>query len=151
VDYLFLSLGDPFYRQEWPHGDRIYNELHETQSIYTSAWCFSKASWEWMREHWNRPLKTQLGWDYSLSFAMWEAKRKSLYPLVSRCRNIGREGVHSYPEFFDKNVAPAIYSLDQTKPPGFEITYNMDSEPVSQWIQTELSATEDRYGHLRNK
>jgi glycosyltransferase involved in cell wall biosynthesis len=147
--YAFLSLGDPMYRKGRVHSHEVY-EIHESQSIYTSAWCFSREQWQRMQSHWNRPLKTQLGWDWSLSYTLWEQKWRALYPLVSRARNIGRVGVHSHPEFFDANIAPARYS-DGAKAPAFYVTYKMDGEPQPQWITDELAATEDRYGHLRNR
>jgi len=138
-DYAFCSLGDPHYRKVVPR-DENYREIHECRSIYTSAWCFSRAQWERMRPEWNRQLKTQLGWDWSLAMAMHEYGWKSLYPLVSRARNIGRVGVHSHEEFFDREIAGAVYS-DGRHTEEFAITYRMGSESTPDWIQRELKET----------
>lgn len=135
-EYLYMSLGDPHYRKEAPAAES-YCEIHECRSIYTSAWCFTRAAWEQMRPHWNRPLKTQLGWDWSLSFAMNEHGWKSIYPLVSRAHNIGREGVHSYPEFFDTNIGPTVFS-DGRKVDRFDIAYKIGPGDTPAWIQNEL-------------
>ena len=148
--YSFLSLGDPMYRQG-PYAKKELMDLHESQSIYTGAWCFTKQQWQMISKDWNHPLKTQVGWDWSLSYNLWHWGFKSLYPLVSRARNIGRIGVHSHPEFFDAHIAPARFSDGTAVPIGFKIAYRMDGEPTPQWIVDEEAATEDRYVHLRNK
>jgi len=148
--YQFCSLGDPMYRQG-PFDKRELMDLHESQSIYTGAWCFTKQQWQRISARWNQPLKTQVGWDWSLSYTLHQNGWRSLYPLVSRARNIGRVGVHSHPEFFDTHIAPARFSDGSAVPIGFKIAYRMDGEPVPQWIVDEEAATEDRYAHFRDK
>ncbi len=149
-EYVYCSLGDPHYRTERAL-ENEYRDVHECRSIYTSAWCFTKFEWAWMREWWNRHLRTQVGWDWSLAYAMETHNKRSLYPLVSRAKNIGRVGVHSYPEFFDEKIAPARGSDGRPLPFDMAVTYRMGSETLPNWITEELKATEDRYAYLRNK
>lgn len=141
-EYAFLNLGDPAYRQVAKEED--YPTVRETRSLYTSAWCFTDKSWVVMREFWNRPLVTQLGWDWSLSYTINEHNWRGLAPIVSRARNIGREGVHAYPAWFDIHVALAAFSDGRES--GFRIERHFEGHP--DWFTREVNA---QYGrHERN-
>jgi len=141
-DYLFMSIGDPKYSKVAPEESEYEQLVEERYSIYTSAWCFTRGSWEKMLETWNRPLSTQLGWDWSLSTSMHENGWKSMYPLVSRARNVGRVGVHAYAEWFDQNVAPARYS-DGRQITGIRVKKLAD-EPLPEWLRAELAASKGK-------
>ena len=68
------------------------------------AWCLSRWQWPFIRDHWNKKVVNPSGWDWSLRYAMNVAGKKSLHPVLSRCKNIGREGgVHESPDSFDKS------------------------------------------------
>jgi hypothetical protein len=138
-DYLFMSIGDPKYAKG-PATDEEYAQLvEERYGIYTSAWCFTKDSWTKMRSVWNHPMRTQLGWDWSLSTSMHSNGWKSIYPVVSRARNIGRVGVHAYAEWFDQNVAPARCS-DGRPISEVKVKRLDEREPLPEWLRAELAA-----------
>lgn len=141
-EYLFMSVGDPKYTKSPPEEWEYEQLVEERYSIYTSAWCFTRGSWEKMLGAWNRPLRTQLGWDWSLSTSMHDNGWKSLYPTVSRSKNVGRVGVHAYAEWFDQNVAGARHS------DGRQITNirvkKLTDEPLPEWLKSELAANAKR-------
>lgn len=140
-DYAYLCLGDPSY--SYDARDEDYSTVRDTQKLYTSAWCFTKKSWEIMREFWNRPLQTEQGWDWSLSYTLLEHNWRGLAPVVSRARNIGREGVHSFPAWFDEHVAKAAFSDGRESK--FRIERHYESPPG--WFEREVNA---QYGRQRN-
>jgi hypothetical protein len=145
--YHFASLGDPDYRKS-PPADADYDKILETQGLYTSGWCFTRAGWSTIRERWNRLLRTQIGWDYSLSYTAWEQKWRSLAPLVSRAQNIGRIGAHSTAEFFDANVAASTFS-DGRKFDRFTLAHVVDVTSTPPWIADEVAAKEDMMASVR--
>lgn len=134
--YRYLNLGDPKYSTA---ESVVFSKgrVVPDRALYSSAWCFTKKSWSLMRDVWNCRLLTQKGWDWSLSYHMsdtWVA----LSPELSRVKNVGREGVHSYPEFFDANIAGAVVSNGEpTK------DYYIDSvepHPLGDWWMKEKEA-----------
>jgi hypothetical protein len=145
--YHYASLGDPDYRKS-PPDDADYGKILETQGLYTSGWCFTRAGWSAIRERWNRLLRTQIGWDYSLSYTAWEQKWRSLAPLVSRAQNIGRVGAHSTAEFFDANVAESTFS-DGRKFDRFTLAHVVDVTSTPPWIADEVAAKEDMMASVR--
>ena len=106
------------------------------------AWCLSQWQWPFVRDSWNKKVATPTGWDWSLSYAMRIAKRRSLHPILSRCRNIGREGgVHESPETFDQSQSGLVYS-DGTHEGDYKIVVRVpDSElqKLEPWMLPELS------------
>ena len=145
--YHYASLGDPDYRKSPPTGDG-YGKILETQGLYTSGWCFTRAGWSVIRERWNRLLRTQIGWDYSLSYTAWEQKWRSLAPLVSRAQNIGRVGAHSTAEFFDANIAESTFS-DGRKSDHLKLVHVVDVTSTPPWIADEVAAKEDMMASVR--
>ena len=142
--YVLGSLGDPSYRKVWPEDvEASYRALYNSEGLYTSGWCLTKGAWAKIAPHWNQRLKTQLGWDYSLGFTMWEQGWKMLHPEIGRAQNIGRTGVHAYPEWFDANVAGAICS-DGRRVNDFVLVHNI-VPPIPEWIRGELEEPTYRY------
>lgn len=75
------------------------------------AWCTTKWQWPFIKASWDRKWVPPTGWDWSLSYAMRLERRRALHPVLSRCRNIGREGgEHETPETFDQTQTGLVYS-----------------------------------------
>ena len=106
------------------------------------AWCMSKWQWPFVRDYWNKKVVNPSGWDWSLSYAMRLDKRRTLHPVLSRCKNIGREGgVHEYPEWFDKSQGGLVYSDGMYAGPYKIVVKIPDSEleKLEPWMLPEVA------------
>jgi hypothetical protein len=74
------------------------------------AWCMSKYQWPFVKCAWESKREPPHGWDFSLSYNMRLARKKTLHPVVSRCANIGEFGVHETPESFRKTQLGVLIS-----------------------------------------
>ena len=105
------------------------------------AWCLSRYQWPFVRDSWNKKIKFPMGWDWSLSYAMRLEKKRALHPVLSRCRNIGREGgVHESVETFDHSQLGLTYS-DGTYSGDYRIVARIPDSELEQldpWMTLEL-------------
>jgi hypothetical protein len=133
--YAWLSLGN--FDKSWKCSGDPYPLIREEQdfTLCTAAFALARESWANMRERWATGLRTVHGWDWELSFKAWENRWKALTPVVSRCTNIGRVGIHSYVEFFDAHVAGALHSDGRTTK-----NFTIEERPLNtpEWVRTEL-------------
>ena len=111
------------------------------------AWCTSRWQWPFIRDHWNKKVVNPSGWDWSLSYAMRLDKRRALHPVLSRCKNIGREGgVHEYPEWFDQSQGGLVYSNGTYAGPYKVVAKIPDSEleRLEPWMLPELERSKQK-------
>jgi hypothetical protein len=108
------------------------------------AWAMSKHQWPFVKDSWNKKQEPPNGWDFSLSFALCTAGRRTLHPFLSRCKNIGRlNGVHETYESFDKTQVGLEHS-DGTYRGLYRVAARLpDSElfKIEDWMRTELYAS----------
>jgi hypothetical protein len=136
--YAWLSIGN--FDKRWECVGDPYAVVREEQEykLCTAAFVLSKESWQKVGPRWCEATKLMQGWDWQLSMVAYLEKWKSLTPVVSRCTNIGRVGVHSYSEFFDEHVAGALHS-DGRHTPDF-LVERRDFGPIPEWVRAELAA-----------
>jgi len=99
-------------------------------------------AWEKVRSQWACPLKSQLGWDFSVSYVIWKNGWKLIAPRVGRATNIGRCGRHATPGWFVQNIAGSVCS-DGRSTGYFYVVPNTAAETPS-WIVDELNCKEAR-------
>lgn len=143
-EYALCSLGRVACAPEDPR------RVDECCGLGTSwAYCFTQESWRWMRERWNSKKAEPLGWDWSLTYEMYRAKKKALIPALSRVYNIGREGgVNAYPEWWDENMRlavvssglPASFFLNKIEQSS-GLVQNSDIWTAPEWIMDEIRAS----------
>ena len=104
------------------------------------AWCLPACHWPFVQDSWDRKTLPPNGWDFSLSFSMRLAKRRALHPILSRCQNIGKTGVHSNPEDFKRTEEGIIHSDGSYAGPYKIVGRVPDSEfnVVDDWMVAEL-------------
>jgi hypothetical protein len=106
--YLFCSLGK---NSKDPLDATVPEKLDEYPGLASPhAWCFTRSAWDQMRPSWNSKTETPTGWDWSLAMEMYLHGWKALAPQLARALNIGRQGVHSHPEWFDANMVGQVVS-----------------------------------------
>ena len=75
------------------------------------AWSLTRWQWPMVAESWNSKICFPRGWDYSLSLAMRLNRQRALHPVLSRCRNVGREGgTNETASSYDETQGNLIYS-----------------------------------------
>jgi hypothetical protein len=96
--------------------------LKETSGFCPWGYCITKKMFEkWLKQNWMRHkldlnlifyklgwyrLCNQIGYDWFISAVMKKNNLKSLTPVLSRTRNIGREkGTHCTPELYDQQFS----------------------------------------------
>jgi hypothetical protein len=112
-DYLLLNFFNKSFDYKMPL------VLKETNSFCPWGFCFTKGSYEkWIKPNWMyHPFNLNLilhkvsggkvgkniGWDCSVFKILIKNNLKTLTPVLSRSKNIGRKnGYHCTPELFDK-------------------------------------------------
>jgi hypothetical protein len=145
-DYLLMAMCNhrDFGRGKNP-GDVPDDPSYIAEAAHIAApfaWCLSKWQWPFVRDSWNKKVVNPSGWDWSLSYAMRLAKRRALHPILSRCKNIGREGgVHESVESFDQSQGGLVYS-DGTYEGDYKIVVRVpgsELERLEPWMLPELS------------
>lgn len=81
--------------------------LMECKDFCPWGWCFSKKSFEdYIVPNW---MSDERGWDWSINKTMKAYNLKSLRPVLSRSRNIGRDlGTHCTPELYDHDFPSSL-------------------------------------------
>jgi hypothetical protein len=103
------------------------------------AWALSKHQWPFVKATWCTKFLGPNGWDFSLSYNMRLARKKSLHPVVSRCQNIGEIGMHETPASFAKTQKDLIIS-DGTYAGGFRVVGKLPHEElmkIDDWMASE--------------
>ena len=145
-DYLLMAMCNhrDFGRGKNP-GDVPDDPSYIAEAAHIAApfaWCLSRWQWPFVRDSWNKKVVNPSGWDWSLSYAMRLAKKRSLHPILSRCKNIGREGgVHESVESFDQSQGGLVYS-NGTYEGNYKIVVRVpDSElqRLEPWMLSELN------------
>ena len=92
--YLLMNLFNTSKTAERP------SEVEKTDAMCPWGWCFTRKQWNhWLCPNW---MSDARGWDFSIVEMMRRLNFKSLTPIVSRTRNIGREGGANHtPELHD--------------------------------------------------
>lgn len=74
------------------------------------GWACPRFTWNtWIAPYWNHKRTGKIGWDWSVSKTMKDNGLSALCPVLSRSRNIGREGgVHQRPEEFDQEMTGLV-------------------------------------------
>lgn len=103
------------------------------------AWAANKSQWPFLRAVWLAKLSAPNGWDFSISYWMRLARKRALHPVLSRCRNVGRVGMHETPDSFSRTQEGLKFS-DGTYVGGFRIVGRLPQEEllkVDDWMETE--------------
>ncbi len=127
------------------HSREADRPLDIIESPVFSAWGWAITRDNWLnviRPEWNQKNKMlPIGWDWSVSLTIQRHGLKTLHPILSRVRNIGRDnGTYETPSHWDKWAKDLIIS------PGgfgndFRITDRLDIlPPVEQWVTDEIEA-----------
>ena len=108
------------------------------------AWCMSNHQWPFVKSSWNKKKCAPTGWDFSLSYAMRLERRRALHPVVSRCKNIGREGGENQtPESFDRTEADVLFS-DGEYPGPYKVVARLEDDELmrlNDWMMPEYPET----------
>ena len=110
------------------------------------AFCLSRWQWPFVQSTWCCKKLPPDGWDYSLSYAMRFAKHRALHPVLSRCKNIGREGgVHESNKSYDA-VNEGLTHSDGSYSGNYKIVVRVpDSElvKIDPWMVLEWEASKE--------
>lgn len=142
-DYLLLGMcnhrdfGTP--RANMPdHPQYLAEALHIPSPF---AFAMSNHQWPFVKATWHMKKKYPVGWDWSLSMAMRMSRRKCLHPVLSRCKNIGREdGTNETPATFDQTQVGIRYSPGDYLGP-YEVAARMEDSQLLRpdpWMVAEL-------------
>ena len=143
-DYALMSMCNhrDFGRGHNP-GDIPDNPEYVVEAAHISspfAWCTTRWQWPYIKSTWNRKELPPNGWDWSLSFAMRLKRMRALHPVLSRCKNIGREdGINETPESFDRLQTGIVYSNGEYPGPYRVVARVPDEElrKIDPWMRTE--------------
>jgi len=147
-DYALMSMSDHrnFGRGKNP-GNVPDDPSYIFESAYISspfAWCTTEWQWPFIEATWNNKKVPPTGWDFSLTYAMRMNRMRSLSPILSRCKNIGREnGEHGTPEIFDKTQLGLTYSDGSYDGPYKIVGHILDEEllKLDDWMIPEKEAS----------
>ena len=144
-DYLLMAMCN---HRDFGHGKNPGDVPNDPELMAESAhipapfaWCASKYQWSFIRDSWDKKTVPPTGWDWSLSFAMRLGRKRALHPVLSRCRNIGREGgTHESPMTFDSTQLGIAYSDGNYAGPYRVAVRIPDSEllKLDPWMLPEL-------------
>lgn len=109
------------------------------------AYAVRAEKWPFIRENWCCKKYHPCGWSWSMTYAARHCGFRSISPMLSRCRNIGRElGVNESPGSWDELQGPSTgltYSSEPYDGP-FHFTKIVDDEEardVSSWMLPEIA------------
>lgn len=119
-----------WYEQQITSGERSFHLLclHSLSRSYDRADCVRLRHdfgawgwaadhmqwWNWLAPYWNHRREEPLGFDWSLTDTIQQRGLKVVSPVLSRVRNIGREGgEHQTPEGYDRDMEGLVWARDQ--------------------------------------
>lgn len=144
--YDLISLGKS---SDWSQKDLAEPYALEESTVLDTAWAyaFTRKAWEQqLSVPWNAKIVEPFGWDWSMSYELWSRKAKTLRPVLSRVKNIGRDGgVNAYPAWFDENM-PVAKQVASDFHAAYDTTFYVKrpvfsgAEGAAPWIRAEFEA-----------
>ena len=118
-------------------------DVVESARFSSWGWAITRKQWETVvRPEWNAKKRFHpMGWDWSVGLTIQRHGLKTLRPVLSRVRNIGREnGTYETPEHWDEWAKDLVHS-----PGGFGRDFRIAERlaampPVDEWVTQELEA-----------
>lgn len=121
--YAFTSYG----LFNWGSRGNDYKGLVTAPTFHGLGWCAFKENWDecyaksWYDDELARKYADAYGWDWAVEAFFKEYKRKSILPMISRTKHIGRfEGTCCTVEFYDKTY-PSLHWNNSVKETEFEL------------------------------
>ena len=93
----------------WASGGKDFSGLTTAPAFHGLGWCAFKENWEecygkyWYDDTLARKYANAYGWDWAVQGAFKEFKYKTILPLISRTKHVGRlDGTCCTVDFFDE-------------------------------------------------
>lgn len=131
-------------------------DVVESARFTSWGWAITREKWETIiKPEWNQKNTIHpMGWDWSVGFTIQKHGLKTLHPVLSRVKNIGREGgTYETPDHHDEWTKGLVQAdspdrsvhLSPERRRRFTYEYEISGRiaempPVDQWVTDEIKA-----------